>query len=213
MNVTSTIRAVAVGICVGIICGIVTFVALNSSVTLWIAGLSAAAQISLIPIAIYALAQISEQRKQTALTRETVAIEELRHFEKFLADSDGFRLIINSRQHGSLPNLEMRNFNAEEASKSPEFSQGIKAWESFYGENADILSSVIACANSLEIIATALEHGTAKLEIIETPIAPAFCGFVEGNAYVYVLNRNKKINLFVNTISLYKKLKPKVSGV
>jgi hypothetical protein len=60
------------------------------------------------------------------------------------------------------------------------------------------------------VIATSIEWGTAKLEVIENVLSFSFCAIVEHNPYVYIRNRNEGFNLYVNTINLYKKLKPKV---
>ena len=81
-------------------------------------------------------------------------------------------------------------------------------WKTFYDKNPELFKFSINCSNKLEVIATALNKGTAKLDIIQITIAMSFCQFVEYQAYIYVINRNKAFSLYVNTIDLYKKFKP-----
>lgn len=179
-----------------------------------IAALSAIASWFTLWIAWRALDQISQQKEQNLLTRETVAIAELRHFEYFLVEYENLIRLIKSRNPDNigLCGIEMNEFNLSEAG-SDKFKDKISLWHKFYTKHDDIYLSAIRCANSLEVISTALEHGTAKLSVIENAISPALCNFVELNAYVYIRNRNASINLFLNTINLYNKLKHKVGTI
>jgi hypothetical protein len=180
----------------------------------WINALSTTAQLYLVIIALRALEQIHQQKKQNELTREKIAIEELRHFEEFIILFEELNIIIKAKntKKVELTFSEMTNFNLTE-SATPEFKNKIRNWHTFYSENPDVFLKATSCANKLEVIATALEYGTAKLDVIEDSIALTFCTFVENNAYIYVKFRNDALNLFINTIGMYRKLKPKVKSV
>lgn len=186
----------------------------NENVTLWLNAISAITQTILVIFANKALGQIQQQQKQNELTRETVAIDVLRDFVKFILNYAELNILIKNKNTKkiNLTYSEMIDFNLSESVKS-EFKENIANWHKFYNENPDIFSNATSCANNLEVIATALEYGTAKLEVIEDSISSTFCQFVENNAYIYIINRNDALNLYKNTIKLYKKLKPKVRSI
>jgi hypothetical protein len=183
----------------------------QTTVTDWI---TAVGSVGAVFIASLALKQVSHQARQNDLTTEQIAIEELRHFERFLNAYEELNILVREKNTDSqkLSYSEMQDFTLSESSKS-EFKSNMANWHSFFSKNEDVQIKATRCANSLEVIAVALEHGTAKLEIIEDVIAPAFCNFVDNFAYVYIRHRNDALNLYKNTINLYKKIKPKVKTI
>lgn len=187
------------------------FLVNQTNVTDWITAIGA---VGAVIIAWRALKQVSHQARQNDLTTEKIAIEELRHFEKFLKDYEKLNILVKEKNKDGQKLLysEMQDFTLSESAQL-KFKNNMANWHSFFSKNEDVQVKATRCANSLEVIAVALEHGTAKLEIIEDVIAPTFCSFVDNFAYVYISHRNDALNLYKNTINLYKKFKPKVRTV
>ena len=164
--------------------------------------------------AVRALWQLGIMQEQNSLSRETLAISELREFEKLIRDYEDLNSFIKLKNINKIElNIcEMEEFSLKELSQDI-YKNTLNKWNLFYKDNADAYSKAVSCTNKLEVIATALNRGTAKLEIIEDAIAPTFCMLVEQHAYVYIRNRNKAISLYNNTIALYKRFKPIVKTV
>lgn len=164
--------------------------------------------------AVRALWQLGIMQEQNSLSRETLAINELREFEKLIRDFEDLNEFIQLKNINKIElNIcEMEDFSMKELSKDI-FKNNLAKWNLFYRDNRDAYSKAVSCTNKLEVIATALNGGTAKLEIIKDAVAPTFCTLVEKHAYIYIRNRNKAISLYNNTIALYKKFKPAVKTV
>lgn len=163
-------------------------------------------------IAYSALGQVKEQRNANQLNRENLAIQELRHFENFIIKYEELNQLIidKSSTFGSkLDFCEMTDFTLLESAQD-KYIKKIANWNEFYKINRDVFQKATSCANSLEVVSTSINYGIADINVIENAISPSFCAFVEGNAYIYIYNRNSAIKLFENTIMLYKKFKPKV---
>ena len=164
--------------------------------------------------AIKALKQLELIQEQNVINRESIAIKELREFEKIITEFKKLDKKIIEKNTGNIvfDTSEMEEFNLTEAS-SDKFKSKISRWHDFYKVNPEVFSEACDCCNKLEIIATALNKGTAKIEVIEDSISFAFCTFVESNPYIYVRNRNDSISLYKNTITIYKRFKPKVKTI
>lgn len=167
----------------------------------------------LLYAALRALWQLKLIQDQNSLTRESKAIDELREFEKFIQEFEKLNKLVKTRNTRNilLKISEMNDFNLTESSNQ-KYKENMRNWHQFYTNNDDLYELTTSCSNKLEIIATALNKGTAKLDIIMESIAPAFCSFVETYAYVFIRNRNDAITLYKNTINLYNILKPQVKS-
>lgn len=166
-------------------------------------------QIAILIIALRGLRQINLMTEQNVITRQSVAVDELRQFQKWVIKINR----LNNEIEAIIPQnkwnfFEMKDFNFTEGA-SEKFKPKMSEEYIFFKNHKDLKSEGIEYANELEAIATSFIKGVADLSVVEGSMCSTFCFFVERYASLYVMTRNEsnKNYMYNNTIKLYKRLK------
>lgn len=162
-------------------------------------------QVLTLIFAFYGLKQVTELKKQNALSAHRDKIDYLEKFQELIAEAQKFQKNKIKIKNSS---LDLDNYFLQELEIREEAGNKryvFNCWNEVFLNDNEIMQEATNLANKLELFAIAISREEI-LKDLKSVVAVSFCSLVESNPAVYILNRisqDSKVHaLYQNTIAL-----------